>query len=280
MAKNTQNTEQKVIKDFGDEWSAYPQDNLEGDELNEIFKKYFSIFPQPFLNSESVGFDMGCGSGRWAKFIAPKVKKLTCIDPSSKSLVVAKKNLSEFSNCKFLKANAEEVPLKDNSQDFGYSLGVLHHVKNTEDSLLNCVNKIKIGSPFLLYLYYKFDNRGNLYKTLWRISDLLRRFISYLPFSLKKFLTTLISIFVYLPLARFSKFLEILNINHEWMPLSFYRNSSLYTLRTDSLDRFGTKLEKRYTKKEIKDLMEQCGLENIIFSDNEPYWVAIGFKSE
>ena len=91
MAKNTQNTEQKVIKDFGDEWSAYPQDNLEGDELNEIFKKYFSIFPQPFLNSESVGFDMGCGSGRWAKFIAPKVKKLTCIDPSSKSLDVAKK---------------------------------------------------------------------------------------------------------------------------------------------------------------------------------------------
>ena len=91
MAKNTQNTEQKVIKDFGDEWSAYPQDNLVGDELNEIFNKYFSIFPQSFLNSESVGFDMGCGSGRWAKFIAPKVKKLTCIDPSSKSLDVAKK---------------------------------------------------------------------------------------------------------------------------------------------------------------------------------------------
>ena len=33
---------------------------------------------------------MGCGSGRWAKFIAPKVKILNCIDPSFKALKVAK----------------------------------------------------------------------------------------------------------------------------------------------------------------------------------------------
>ena len=24
---------------------------------------------------------MGCGSGRWAKIIAPQIKKLNCIDP-------------------------------------------------------------------------------------------------------------------------------------------------------------------------------------------------------
>ena len=41
----------------------------------------------------SIGFDMGCGSGRWAKLIANKVKLLNCIDPSAVALEQAKINL-------------------------------------------------------------------------------------------------------------------------------------------------------------------------------------------
>jgi hypothetical protein len=50
-------------------------------------------------------------------------------------------------------------------------------------------------------------------------------------------------------------------------------------MRTDALDRFGTKLEKRYTKHEIRELMSESGLGDIKFSENEPYWVAVGYKS-
>jgi hypothetical protein len=49
-------------------------------------------------------------------------------------------------------------------------------------------------------------------------------------------------------------------------------------MKTDALDRFGTKLESRYTKEEIKKLMSNAGLENIIFSDKIPFWVALGYK--
>ena len=279
MSKDIQEKEKKVIKDFGDEWDTYPQDNL-NDELKEIYTRYFSIFPESYLNQESVGFDMGCGSGRWGKFVAPKVKKLICIDPSSKALEVSKKNLSDFTNCEFINASVQEAPLKDNSLDFGYSLGVLHHVDNTLAALESCVRKLKSGSPFLVYLYYKFDNRSFLFKFIWKISDIFRKLISIMPFKIKKFITSVIAIFIYFPLARFSKLLENLHISYEWLPLSFYKDFSLYTLKTDSLDRFGTKIEKRYTREEIKMMMEQCGLENINFSENEPYWVAVGFKTK
>ena len=30
-----------------------------------------------------MGFDMDCGSGRWAKLMAPRVGHLDCIDPST-----------------------------------------------------------------------------------------------------------------------------------------------------------------------------------------------------
>ena len=49
-------------------------------------------------------------------------------------------------------------------------------------------------------------------------------------------------------------------------------------MQTDALDRFGTKIEKRFTRNEITKMMKDAGLENIIFSEKEPYWVALGYK--
>jgi hypothetical protein len=63
----------------------------------------------------------------------------------------------------------------------------------------------------------------------------------------------------------------------ETFPLSQYRNNSFYTMRTDALDRFGTQLEQRFTKVEIQQMMENCGLENITFSETS-FWTAIGYK--
>jgi hypothetical protein len=74
-------------------------------------------------------------------------------------------------------------------------------------------------------------------------------------------------------------FLEKLNINISNFPLSSYKNLSFYTMRTDALDRFGTRLELRFTRDEIKQMMHNAGLENIRFSDSKPFWVAVGFKS-
>ena len=69
--------------------------------------------------------------------------------------------------------------------------------------------------------------------------------------------------------------LNIFKINTSNMPLDYYKNESLYTMRTDSLDRFGTKLENRFSKIQIKNLLFLSGFKDIKFSDKMPYWVAI-----
>ena len=51
-------------------------------------------------------------------------------------------------------------------------------------------------------------------------------------------------------------------------------------MRTDALDRFGTRLEKRFSKKQIKVMMEKAGLENISFSNSIPFWLSIGTKKK
>jgi len=277
ITKSSNNMDAETVASFGDEWSRYDQSSMSYSEASEIFMEYFSIFPWDMLPSNPVGFDMGCGSGRWAKFVAPKVGRLNCIDPSS-ALDIARRNLIDFKNVEYIKASVSESGIPINSQDFGYSLGVLHHVPDTESAINSCVSILKSGAPLLVYLYYAFDNRGWVYRLLWRASDLVRRIICKLPSRFKHLVTVIIAAIVYFPLARLSLLLDKVGINAASMPLFYYRNHSFYTMRTDSRDRFGTPLEQRFTKQQIKSYMERSGLIDIKFSDNAPYWCAVGIK--
>ena len=84
------NLDKETVESFGDEWKRFDQSGMDFEESQKVFNEYFSIFPWDDLDENAVGFDMGCGSGRWAKFVAPKVHTLNCIEPSS-AIDVAKK---------------------------------------------------------------------------------------------------------------------------------------------------------------------------------------------
>jgi ubiquinone/menaquinone biosynthesis C-methylase UbiE len=279
MMRKDGNLDPKTVEGFGDEWDAFDQSGLSADEHRQLFESYFSIFPFAELSSGAEGFDLGCGSGRWAMLVAPCVGRLHCIDPAPKALDVARRRLAGLENIEFHLAGVDSIPLRDASQDFGYSLGVLHHVPDTEAGLAACVRKLRTGAPFLLYLYYNFDNRSPWYRALWRVSDVARRGISRLPFGARKMLSDAIAAIVYWPTARSARWLERVGWNVTNVPLSAYRGSSFYVMRTDALDRFGTRLEKRFSRAEIAAIMRRCGLDDIVFSESVPHWVACGRKS-
>ena len=71
-------------------------------------------------------------------------------------------------------------------------------------------------------------------------------------------------------------FENLISIN-SW-PLSYYRNLPFYLMRNDALDRFGNRIEKRYSKDNIREIMEVSGLQNIKFSLNKPFWCVLGYK--
>lgn len=272
------NIDPHVVNDFGREWQSFNQQALTGNTLAAAFDEYFHIFPFAALPDNAQGFDMGCGSGRWAKLVAPRVGHLNCIDPSDLALAQARKNLGGHTNVSFECAGVDQTALPDGSQDFGYCLGVLHHIPDTAAGLRDCTRKLKPGAPFLLYLYYRFDNRPVWFRAIWKMTDYVRRVISHLPFRLKWLASQIIAITVYWPLARLSWGLEKCGLNVRNIPLSAYRDKTFYFMRTDALDRFGTKLEQRFTQAEIRQMMENAGLANITFSTRTPHWVAVGYR--
>ena len=273
------NIDKKTVKDFGEEWNKYNQSDLSYEQLEKAYNQYFDIFPFDELSADAEGFDMGCGSGRWAKLVANNVHSLNCIDPSEKALNVAKQNLSNFSNIRYFNASVNDNILKENSQDFGYCLGVLHHVPDTLEGIKACAKLLKKDAPFLLYLYYNFENRPFFYRLIWKLSDNLRKILSVLPPKTKIFISLLLAFLVYYPLARFALVCEKLGIDTSNFLLADYRKKSFYIMKTDALDRFGTRLEKRFSKDEIQKMLQEAGFRDIKFSKNMPFWVSISTKS-
>ena len=190
------NYDQKTVEGFGEEWAEFDQSHLSHGELRAQFRSYFQLFPWEAVGDHAAGFDMGCGSGRWAKLVAPRVGRLYCVDASATALEVARRNLAAHDNCSFIQSSFESLPFEDNSLDFGYSLGVIHHIPDAAGGMRACVKKLKPGAPFLVYMYYAFDNRPGWFRSLWRVTDVLRRCVSLLPFALRYCITQPIALLV------------------------------------------------------------------------------------
>lgn len=269
--------DKEVIEGFGDEWTRFDQVAVSEMELKEIFENYFSIFPWNSLPKKATGFDLGCGTGRWANFVASKVHQLYCIDPSS-AIHVARRNLTNHSNIKYENNDVFDMEIPHESMDFGYTLGVLHHITDTEEGLRECVLRLKKGAPLLIYLYYALDNRSLIFRLIWKITNIFRLIISRLPMPFRYIISQFIAFFIYFPIARFSFLLSKIGFETNQIPLSMYKDKSFYTMRTDSLDRFGTKTEKRFTRKEIEKMMIKTGLKDIKFREDQPFWCAVGSR--
>lgn len=270
------NIDWETVDSFGEEWGKFSE--FSETEIQQIGNDYFDIVPDHVFKNATV-LDVGCGSGRWSKFLTDKVDWIEAIDPS-KAVFSAFNMLKENRNVRVTQASVESIPFNKESFDLVISLGVLHHIPDTQKALSLIVEHVKKGGACLIYLYYNLDNRGFFYKLLFKMSDLLRKGINKLPAKIKKLVCDIIALLVYWPLSRIALIFKYLAPRdfYKRLPLSYYHDKSMNILRNDSLDRFGTPLEQRFSRQKIKQMMEFSGLSGIVFSQKAPFWHAIGFK--
>ena len=271
------NINKTVVSDFGNEWLKF--NNFSDKSIKAAAEEYFDIIDDTIVNKNTYVLDIGCGTGRWTKYLSSKAAFIEAIDPSD-AIFAADKLLTNIENVRLSKASIETLPFPDQTFDFAMSIGVLHHIPNTQQALNDCVKKVKKGGYFYVYLYYNLDRRRFVFKTLFALSDFARNIISRLPSKLKRFICDVLAVIVYLPLISLSKFLYLIHLKKlaEKIPLSPYRNKSFFIIRNDALDRFGTRLEQRFSKAEIEQMMRNSGLINISVSSGVPYYHAIGQK--
>lgn len=272
-----ENIDPRVVKSFGEEWNKFH--HFPKDAIHKICQEYFDIIDGTIVNKDTYLIDIGCGSARWSEYFLDKAGFIEAVDPSD-AILAADELLEKKENIRLTKASVETLPWPDETFDVGISIGVLHHIPDTAKALNDCVKKIKKGGYFYVYLYYRFDQRGSLFKLIFHLSNLVRRVVSRMPSQLKKITCDILAVVAYMPFVWLARFLIIMGFRKtaEKIPLSNYAGKPFYIIRNDSLDRFGTRLENRFTREEVRLMMENAGLYDIVFSEKVPYWHAIGKK--
>jgi SAM-dependent methyltransferase len=273
------NIDRKTVSSFGDEWKAFH--GFDQQDLKRTGDIYFDIVTEDMLNDQSTVIDIGCGSGRFIKYLEGRFKKMVGIDPSQ-AIFAADNLIGKNDSVELLMASTDNIPFPDNHFDFGYSLGVLHHIPDTKKALFDCVKKIKPGGYFLLYLYYNLENRPFYFKIFYWLSNLIRLGVSKLPAWLKRGVCDVLAVLFYMPFVLLCRLLLFFGVSEKirkHIPLQAYEKHSFYIIRNDSLDRFGTPLEQRFSRKQVQEMMEESGLKDILFSEKIPYWHAVGRKA-
>jgi SAM-dependent methyltransferase len=272
------NIDESVVNTFGEEWLKFG--DYSDKDIESLARMYFDILDDTIINKNTYAIDIGCGTGRWTKYLSDRLGFVEAVDPSE-AVLAADQLLKDVQNVRITKASIDTLPFDDESFDFGMSVGVLHHIPDTQQAMTDCVKKIKKGGHFFCYLYYNLDNKSKAFKIIFQLSDLIRKLVSRMPPVLKRFTCDVLAVIVYMPFVLTARLFNFFGWKKlaKRIPLSDYANKSFFIIRNDTLDRFGTKLEQRFSRKQIDAMMRTAGLNNIRFSELPPYWHAVGQKT-
>ena len=256
---------------FGYEWTHF-NDWQQSGQTN--FNDYFAGTDLQALGSSTV-LDAGCGMGRHARQIARHAHRVVAVD-FSQAIDQAARNVADLDNVDCVQADLLALPFADDTFDYAYSLGVLHHLTETERALSNLIRKLRPGGRFRIYLYWKRHGwKGQLLK----IATVARRVTTRMPFAFLKLLCFVLSCALFAGVVLPYRLLTAVGVKaHEDWPLFVYTRYPFNVLYNDQFDRFSAPIEKRYDPEEVKALLESAGLINV---DIRPCygWIAEGTKA-
>lgn len=241
---------------FGYEWTHFNEWQPSG-ETN--FNDYFQGLDLASLKGSLV-LDAGCGMGRHARQIAPFAGRVVALD-FSRAIEQAKRNTSTVGNVDCVQADLLALPLADETFDYVYSLGVLHHLEQTERALANLVRKVKKDGRLRVYLYWR---KHGVAGALLGLATAARIVTTRLPFPILRGLCWLLSIVLWLAVVLPYRALSASGVKAiESWPLFVYTQYPFRVLYNDQFDRFSAPIEKRYDPDEVRAVMHRAGLVDV-----------------
>jgi SAM-dependent methyltransferase len=265
---NIPTSDQKIAEDiqftFGEEWQEFSEIMPEHEKE---FTQYFDLINLSGLENKRI-CDLGCGIGRWDYFLKDQCKELILVD-FSEAVFVARNNLKDAENILYFMGDLRKLPFRKGFVDYLFCIGVLHHLPN---SALEEVRSLKkYASQLLIYLYYALDNRPFYFRVLLMLATRLRlRTASVRNSHFRNLFSWAGALFIYFPFIILGSILRPLGGSHLIPLYESYHGKTLKRIRQDVYDRFFTRIEQRFTKKEIMALKDTFS--NVIVSNQLPYW--------
>jgi SAM-dependent methyltransferase len=265
-------TARRTQASFGYEWTHFHEWRHSG-QTN--FDDYFQGVDLSDLRGRTA-LDAGCGMGRHAREVARFANRVVAVD-FSRAIDQAARNTEELGNVDCIQADLLNLPFADASFDFVYSLGVLHHLEDTEGAIASLVRTLKSGGRLRIYLYWK--RHGWTGRLLTMVAG-VRRVTTRIPFAPLRVGCWLLSVALFGGVILPYRLLSALGARfHEGWPLFVYTKYPFKVIYNDQFDRFSAPIEKRYESEEVVQLLKAAGLQNVrVFSCFG--WIADGVRAE
>jgi len=171
------------------------------------------------------------------------------------------------------------LPFDNDSFDFVYSYGVLHHLRSPKEGLQELVRTLKPGARAAAYLYEDFSDRAVVWRRLLAAANQLRRVTPRLPhhvlYHLCKAAAPVIYALFTIPFLLLSR---IPRIGFLAAGFPFRHATGPFSLAGDLYDRFSVPIEWRYSRAKALALFQDAGLQDVMVAKDRG-WMVAGIKS-
>ena len=217
-------------------------------------------FPRAAFFKNKVGVDCGCGNGRYTMVPAGRGAEMVGIDLSN-AILAAKEKGKDLPLFHPVQGDIYNLPFPDQQFDFAQTLGVIHITPDPEGALQSIKRTVKATGKIFIYVYRTFEEDSMMKQHALYVANLLRALTIKMSGNvLYLFLYLLIPpifLLCYLPSMLFwhipggRRMFKNFPYNYEQ-----YQNRSFRDIHMNLFDRFGNPIERRYTRREMMDWME------------------------
>lgn len=188
---------------FGYEWNTYKTTSPEEDTLTfywltgadaQLYEKIslqdvFTYYPTPeevqrIDTSRIAGrkvLEVGCGMGKYVKIVSKDAAEVIGLD-LSESLQRARLENKDRSNVHFVQADILNSPIRQQSIDFVYSVGVLHHTPDCHRAFLSSASLVAPSGALAVWLYPADPTPGKYAARVhWLQDEVLRPITCRMP---------------------------------------------------------------------------------------------------
>lgn len=253
--KNTKQLKQRTADSFAYEWNTFHT-------MCGAYRKNFLDFINPikedFFDGKIV-LDAGSGVGRhtyWAsKFGA---KEVIGID-LSEAVYASYKNTKDLKNVTIIQADIYNLPFKQETFDYIFSIGVLHHLPNPEAGFQSLVPFLKKDGTYSIWVYGRRNNFFHVY-----FNESIRSVTRRIPFGILHKLCYIPALGVQLCncIYRLLSASRITTPIARLIPFKVYAQFPFITKVNDSFDVFATPKSTYWKKEKIEQWYNKAGMKN------------------
>ena len=271
---------------FGHQWRTFARSQIDSRLQRESEARFDSEVG--WRDADLCGkviTEVGSGAGRFVDVVKRRGASLVIGLDITDAVDAAQETFAGDENVCFVQGDIFRSPLRAESMDFSFSIGVLHHTPEPETAFQHMVDLVKASGQVAVSLYenslYERPNRTGIRVTfmefLWSLnmlrSEIWRGMISKLPPGLFlgycKHIVPVLHAVNKVPLLRYMRY---------FFPATCYRHLPVEFSMVDTHDTYATRIVHQYRGRDVFQWFLHLGLRDIILRNSRAGWVSLVAK--